>query len=185
MTHERRAQWDFPTSTFKLKAAFPVSAYVHSPEASPGSPVLPMLDSRWSMLGAGCTSSVSTGVCGDEKRERFYSASPHSRQKNWGDDDDGLNFPSVSAGSYLLSTIKAGLSHLANSNQFYCFIKKHNHCWELLLLLTGLPPPHGHLSLRVKQGNRVQKKSWFEVKKKKKKQGNNFACCNKMKLDKM
>lgn len=25
---------------------------------------------------------------------------------------------------------------------FYCFIKQHNHCGELLLLLTGRPPPH-------------------------------------------
>lgn len=60
----------------------------------------------------------------DDKRERSYSASPHSGQTNWGgddDDDDGLNFPSASAGFYLLSTIKAGLSHLANSNHFYCF----------------------------------------------------------------
>lgn len=71
VTHERCAQWDFPTSTYKLKAAFPVSAYVHSPEASPGSPVLPMLDSRWSMLGAGCTSSVSTGVCGGWQTRAF------------------------------------------------------------------------------------------------------------------
>lgn len=70
----------FPTSTFKLKAAFTVSAGggARSPEASPGSPVLPMLDSKWSMLGAGCRSSVSTGVCVD--RETFYWALPDAKR---------------------------------------------------------------------------------------------------------
>lgn len=41
-----------------------------SPEASPSRPVLPMLDSRWSMLGAGWTSSVSTGVWRDQTEEQ-------------------------------------------------------------------------------------------------------------------
>lgn len=86
MTQQWCADRDFPTSTFKLKAAAPVrpNGGEPSPEASPGRPVLPMLDSRWSMLGAGCTSSVSTGVCVGHTPERFYSALPNSRQTNRG-----------------------------------------------------------------------------------------------------
>lgn len=114
MRQQRRAGRDFPTSTFDLKAAPTASGGgERSPEASPGRPVLPMLDSRWSMLGAGCTSSVSTGVCGVRRKSGFIS----NRRA-----EKPASFPAGLLSD--LTKIKAGLSSFAAS------IRQQNHSWE-------------------------------------------------------
>lgn len=160
MTQQWSAKRDFPTSTFKLKAAFSVRANssVRTPEASPGRPVLPMLDSKWSMLGAGCTSSVSTGVCVDQARERFYSAFPDSRQKNRG--VDGLNgvISHQSLQIFIWSHKDQSRFVPPRSQTLASFVgvTEQQNCLELLLLLTG----DVHLSLRVKH----LQNSWFRVK---------------------
>lgn len=98
----------------------------HSPEASPGRPVLPMLDSKWSMLGAGCTSSVSTGVC-RSNTTALFSPTPKTEPE--------LLDPAAVMEQLLsdVPKIKAGVILF----RFIGFIKQQNLCLEFLLLFCS------------------------------------------------